>query len=204
MAQSGQTIAQLVQPVQFGPVDCGGEISLAVGFFRNGDYVVGAYGNTKGAALATFDIDYNFSGHLRIFYRRERRDRREKTEKITILRVNGLRGNCRDIIPKEPAVVKNNEAYLNRSKAGFQEEVIESAFLIGLAGEFACLVAQAEINIASARCADCAACVLVECEAGEGVGIGRIAYLAGEFGGEKCQGRRAGRWFCRWRCFCRR
>ena len=51
---------------------CGfsGEISLAVGFFRNSDYVVGADSNTKGAALTAFDIDYNFSGHLRIFYRR--------------------------------------------------------------------------------------------------------------------------------------
>ncbi len=51
---------------------CSGEVSLAVGLLRNSDYVVGAHGNTKGAALATFDIDYNFSGHLRLFYRRGR------------------------------------------------------------------------------------------------------------------------------------
>ena len=46
----------------------------------------------------------------------------------------------------------------------------------------------AEINITSSRGSDCATSVLVECEAGEGVGIGRIVYLAGEFGGEKRQG----------------
>jgi hypothetical protein len=52
------------------PCGYSGEISLAVGFLRNGDYVVGAYGNTKCATLATFDIDYNFSGHLRLIHRR--------------------------------------------------------------------------------------------------------------------------------------
>jgi hypothetical protein len=56
----------------------GGEISLAVGFFRNGDYVVGAYGNTKGAALATFNIDYNLSGHLRIYFTAENAETAEK------------------------------------------------------------------------------------------------------------------------------
>jgi len=74
------------------------------------------------------------------------------------------------------------------SIAGFQEQVIEFAFLVCLSCEFACLVADSEVNIASARGSDCAASVLVECEAGEGVGIGRIAYLTWEFGGEKCQG----------------
>ena len=38
-----------------------------------------------------------------------------------------------------------------------------------MAREFARLIADSEVNIASARCADSAACVLVECEAGERV-----------------------------------
>jgi len=73
-------------------------------------------------------------------------------------------------------------------EAGFQEQVIEFAFLVCLSCEFACLVANSEIDIASARGSDCAASILVKSEAGEGVGIGRIAYLAWEFGGEKRQG----------------
>ncbi len=79
---------------------------------------------------------------------------------------------------------------INRSITGLEEQVIEFAFLVCLACEFACLVADSEVNIASARCADCAACVLVEGEAGEWVDIGRIAYLAREICCEKRQGAR--------------
>jgi hypothetical protein len=42
------------------------EVALAVGFFGDADYVIGAYGKTKGATLATFAIDYDFTSHLRI------------------------------------------------------------------------------------------------------------------------------------------
>ena len=76
---------------------------------------------------------------------------------------------------------------ISRSIAGFQEQIIESAFLVCLSREFACLITNSEVNIASTRCTDSTARVLVEGEAGERVGIGRIAYLTWEFGGEKCQ-----------------
>ena len=56
-----------------------------------------------------------------------------------------------------------------------------------MAREFACRIADSEVNIASARCADSAARILVECEAGERVDISHIAYLAGEICCEKRQ-----------------
>jgi hypothetical protein len=97
-----------------------GEISFAVGFFRDADYVVGAHGNTKGAALAAFNIDYNFSGHLRIFYRRRRSECRKKRKKY-ICEFYGLCGNCRSIIPRRPEVVKNNQGVLNAQNPYFKK-----------------------------------------------------------------------------------
>ena len=59
-----------------------------------------------------------------------------------------------------------------------------------MAGELARLIADSEVNIASARSTDFAARILVECEAGKRVDIGNIAYLAREICCEKRQGAR--------------
>ncbi len=92
MQQSGHTIAQLVQPVQFGPVDCAGKYPLLLDF---SEIVITLFGHAprqraqplqRSKSIVIFPAIW-------IFYRRERKERREKIRKNNFPLFFGLQGN---------------------------------------------------------------------------------------------------------------